>query len=144
MSRVGLRFRDASPPDRVGNVAGPLREGVSGHLDPLEAGRLSVVSFPLHDLHVDEIENGIRKRRRDDEHDDRVGNPAERGDPGREEGQTGEKDEPGQVDEARTRDTPRSPWVVCTRVHPSEAITRKLIVQRTGLHWVGVSTPTQR
>ena len=102
------------------------------------------LSFPLHDFVVDEIDNRKQKRCPDDQHDEGVGNPAKRGDPGREKGQAGEQDEPGQVEHARTMDTPRFRLVVCALIHASEAITRKLVVQRTTPSRVAATTSSQR
>jgi hypothetical protein len=98
------------------------------------------LSFPLDDFVVDEIDNRKQKRCPDDQHDEGVGNPAKRGDPGREDGQTGEQDEPGQVEQAWTVDAPQFPSLVCALIHPSEAITRKLVVQRTTPDRVAATT----
>src|SRR5262249_59544366 len=60
----------------------------------------SVSSFSLHDLVVDEIENRVRKCRRDDEHGEVVGDAAGPSDPGGEEQDAREHDELDHVHEA--------------------------------------------
>jgi len=81
-------------------------------------------SSPLHDLVVDEIDHGKGERRRDDQHDQRVGDPAGPGDPGCEECNAGEDSEPSQLEKAWKADASPIRPVIRVLRHRSQTTTK--------------------